>query len=64
MRLILTVAAALADSNNPEARNYFKIISSWRSHEYQEQLRKHQGGHLGRVALAKNSPHFTGRGTG
>jgi zinc D-Ala-D-Ala carboxypeptidase len=55
------VAAALTDPNNPEARNYFKIISSWRSREYQEELRKHQSGGLGRVALAKNSPHFTGR---
>lgn len=55
------VAAAMADGNNKEARNYFKIISSWRSREYQEKLRKQQRGGLGRIALAKNSPHFTGR---
>jgi zinc D-Ala-D-Ala carboxypeptidase len=56
-----SVAAALADGSNPESGKYFKIISSWRSREYQEGLRKQQSGGLGRVAIAKNSPHFTGR---
>jgi LAS superfamily LD-carboxypeptidase LdcB len=55
------VAATLNDPNNQEAKNYFKIISSWRSREYQDELRKRQTGSLGRVALAKFSAHFTGR---
>ena len=55
------IAAAIADPSNPESKNYFKIISAWRSREYQDELRKRQGGNLGRIALAKLSPHFTGR---
>jgi hypothetical protein len=37
-----------------------KIISAFRSREYQEQLRR-QSPHSGRAGLAINSPHFTGR---
>lgn len=37
-----------------------RIISAFRSREYQELLRK-QSPHSGRAGLAVNSPHFTGR---
>jgi len=39
---------------------YFKIISAFRSREYQEQLRR-KSPNSGRAGLAVNSPHFTGR---
>ncbi len=56
------IAAAIAD---PElklapAGKYFKIISSFRSREYQENLRR-QSPNSGSAGLAINSPHFTGR---
>jgi len=53
--LKLTAAGELA----PEER-YLKIISSFRSPEYQAQLRR-QSPNSGRAGLAVNSPHFTGR---
>jgi LAS superfamily LD-carboxypeptidase LdcB len=64
------VAAALADSSlglkgtadgglAPEEK-FLKIISSFRSREYQENLRRQSPG-SGRAGLAVNSPHFTGR---
>lgn len=37
-----------------------RIVSAFRSREYQAQLRK-QSPHSGRAGLAVNSPHFTGR---
>lgn len=37
-----------------------RIISAFRSREYQERLRR-QSPHSGRAGLAVNSPHFTGR---
>jgi zinc D-Ala-D-Ala carboxypeptidase len=39
---------------------YFKIVSAFRSHEYQEQLRR-KSPNAGSAGLAVNSPHFTGR---
>lgn len=39
---------------------YLKIISAYRSREYQAELRKKSPG-SGRAGLAINSPHFTGR---
>ena len=56
------IAAAIAD---PElklapAGKYFKIISSFRSREYQENLRRNSP-NSGSAGLAVNSPHFTGR---
>lgn len=39
---------------------YFKIISSFRSREYQERLRR-ESPNAGSAGLAVNSPHFTGR---
>lgn len=63
------LAAAVTDSSlqlttkNGElaaSEKYLKIISAFRSREYQDRLRKLEPG-AGRAALAVNSPHFTGR---
>ncbi len=64
------IAAAIADptlklahtsSNDLAAtEKYFKIISSFRSREYQEKLRRESPG-AGTAGLAINSPHFSGR---
>jgi zinc D-Ala-D-Ala carboxypeptidase len=63
------MAAAVADpslklkttgAGTDSDEKYLKIISAYRSREYQEQLRK-QSPNSGRAGLAVNSPHFTGR---
>jgi zinc D-Ala-D-Ala carboxypeptidase len=64
------VAAAIADptlklahiepGQLAPAEKYFKIISAFRSREYQDRLRK-QSPNAGSAGLAVNSPHFTGR---
>lgn len=64
------LAAAIADPSlglrttaNGElapAEQHLKIISAYRSKEYQEQLRKREP-NAGRAGLAVHSPHFTGR---
>ncbi|HKO99534.1 MAG TPA: D-alanyl-D-alanine carboxypeptidase family protein [Pyrinomonadaceae bacterium] len=64
------VAAAISDKtlglrhvDNKElapAEKYLKIISSFRSREYQEKLRR-ESPSAGSAGLAVNSPHFTGR---
>lgn len=64
------VAAAIADrtlglahqgkSELAPAEKYLKIISSFRSREYQEKLRR-ESPNAGSAGLAINSPHFTGR---
>jgi uncharacterized protein YcbK (DUF882 family) len=63
------LAAAIADASLQLAsqggelavsEKYLKIISAFRSREYQDRLRKLEPG-AGRAALAVNSPHFTGR---
>lgn len=63
------VAAAIADpslrlaSANGElasSERYLKIISSFRSREYQDKLRR-ESPNAGSAGLAVNSPHFTGR---
>ena len=64
------LAAALADrslnlAHTPEGglaptEKYFKIVSAFRSREYQDQLRR-QSPNAGSAGLAVNSPHFTGR---
>lgn len=64
------VAAALDEKSLGLARagkgelaaseKYLKIISSYRSREYQEKLRR-ETPNAGRAGLAVNSPHFTGR---
>ena len=63
------VAAAVADkslglkSNGDELaadENFLKVISSFRSREYQEELRR-KSPNAGSAGLAVNSPHFTGR---
>lgn len=64
------VAAALKDKslnlatdergNLAGTEKFFKIISAFRSREYQEKLRR-ESPNSGRAGLATNSPHFTGR---
>jgi D-alanyl-D-alanine carboxypeptidase len=64
------VATAVADRSLGLARTskgelaptekYLKIISAFRSREYQEKLRR-ESPNAGRAGLAVNSPHFTGR---
>jgi uncharacterized protein YcbK (DUF882 family) len=64
------VAVAIADPSLGLARasqgglapteKYLRIISAFRSHEYQNQLRR-QSPQAGSAGLAVNSPHFTGR---
>ncbi len=43
-----------------EEENFLKIVSAYRSREYQDSLRRQQP-NAGRAGLAVNSPHFTGR---
>jgi len=52
--------ATRAEGELAANEKYLKIISAFRSREYQERLRKLEPG-AGRAALAVNSPHFTGR---
>jgi len=55
------LAAASADLKLAPTAKYLKIISSFRSREYQESLRK-KSPNAGSAGLAvNNSPHFTGR---
>jgi len=54
LKLAVTRTGELA----PEEK-FLKIVSSFRSREYQEQLRQRQP-NAGRAGLAVNSPHFTG----
>ena len=64
------IAAALDDPALKLARTstgelgprekYFKIISAFRSREYQDELRR-KSPNAGSAGLAVNSPHFTGR---
>jgi len=56
------MAAAMADPILKLARNdkYLKIVSSFRSRDYQDNLRR-QSPNAGSAGLAVNSPHFTGR---
>jgi zinc D-Ala-D-Ala carboxypeptidase len=56
------VAAAYADPalKLSSKDQYFKIISSFRSPEYQAELRR-KSPNAGSAGLAVNSPHFTGR---
>jgi zinc D-Ala-D-Ala carboxypeptidase len=42
------------------SEKYLKLISTFRSREYQEKLRR-ESPNAGRAGLAVNSPHFTGR---
>ena len=64
------IAAAIADPELNLAHNsagelapreqYFKIVSAFRSREYQDELRR-KSPNSGTAGLAVNSPHFTGR---
>ena len=55
LKLAVTSTGELAPSEK-----FLKIVSAFRSREYQEQLRR-QSPNAGRAGLAVNSPHFTGR---
>ena len=55
LQLTLGAGGELAPSEK-----YLKIVSAFRSSEYQEQLRR-QSPNAGSAGLAINSPHFTGR---
>ena len=55
LKLAHTSATELAASEK-----FFKIVSSFRSREYQEKLRR-ESPNAGSAGLAMNSPHFTGR---
>ena len=60
-RMIMAAASDPALKLNMAANEKFlKIISSFRSREYQEKLRR-ESPKAGRAGLAVNSPHFTGR---
>ena len=54
------MAAATEDLNLRPTEKYLKIVSAYRSAQYQEQLRKNSP-NAGSAGLAVNSPHFTGR---
>ena len=54
------MAAATADLDLRPGEKYLKIVSAYRSAQYQEQLRKNSP-NAGSAGLAVNSPHFTGR---
>jgi len=55
------LAAAINDLKLAPSSSYFKIVSSYRSREYQENLRR-KSPNAGSAGLAvNNSPHFTGR---
>jgi zinc D-Ala-D-Ala carboxypeptidase len=49
-----------ADGQLAAGEKFLRIISAYRSPEYQASLRKREP-NAGRAALAKNSPHFTGQ---
>ena len=54
-------AAAAGDLKLAPSSNFLKIVSSYRSREYQEELRR-KSPNAGSAGLAvNNSPHFTGR---
>jgi len=53
------VAAAAADPSL-KLGQYFKIVSAFRSRDYQDELRR-KSPNAGSAGLAVNSPHFTGR---
>lgn len=50
----------MRDGQLAAGEKFLKVISAFRSHEYQDHLRQ-QSPHSGRAGLAVNSPHFTGR---
>lgn len=52
--------AAVSPSELAPEEKFLKIVSSFRSREYQEQLRRNSP-NAGSAGLAVNSPHFTGR---
>ena len=55
-----TLRLAGANGELASTERYLKIVSSFRSREYQDKLRR-ESPHAGSAGLAVNSPHFTGR---
>ena len=55
------VRAARSELGETPSCDFFQLISGYRSREYQEELRLREGGNPSSAALAKNSPHFSGR---
>jgi LAS superfamily LD-carboxypeptidase LdcB len=51
---------AAATSDLGTSGDYLKIVSAFRSREYQDELRR-KSPNAGSAGLAVNSPHFTGR---
>lgn len=54
------MAAAIADLQLGPSEQSLKIVSAFRSREYQDELRR-RSPNAGSAGLAVNSPHFTGR---
>ena len=54
------MTAAAAELKLDPSDQYLKIVSAFRSREYQEELRR-KSPNAGSAGLAVNSPHFTGR---
>jgi zinc D-Ala-D-Ala carboxypeptidase len=55
------LSAARADLGNRLPANHLRLVSGYRTPEYQEEIRQREGGNVSTAALAKNSPHFSGR---
>jgi LAS superfamily LD-carboxypeptidase LdcB len=54
------IAAARADLGERAPANFFRLVSGYRTREYQEQIRAREG-NPSTAQLARNSPHFSGR---
>ena len=59
-RKMMAAAAADPSLNLEKNQSYFKIVSAFRTAEYQKGLRE-KSPNSGSAGLAVNSPHFTGR---
>jgi hypothetical protein len=62
-RMVAAASVELKASGDAEVSSndkFFKVVSAFRSREYQDHLRK-QSPNSGRAGLAVNSPHSTGR---
>ena len=57
---MIAAAAKDPDLKVGPSEQYFKIVSAFRSREYQDELRR-KSPNSGSAGLAVNSPHFTGR---
>jgi zinc D-Ala-D-Ala carboxypeptidase len=57
---MISAAATDPELKLGPSEQYFKIVSAFRSREYQDELRR-KSPNAGSAGLAVNSPHFTGR---